>query len=157
MKKNLIYKVNITLFLSLLLSVFSSFELKEATFAKEFSFSYDSFSISADNTTNTKGLAPSESETEKENISVIAKKNKKKIKSKTKLSKKKNRKKTHKVTKKVKVHYEASYVLNLNTKKFHVPSCYTIKMMKASNREDYTGDRSDIIDRGFSPCKKCWP
>lgn len=50
-----------------------------------------------------------------------------------------------------------TYVLNTNTKKFHVPSCYTINQMKESNKQIYTGNRDDVIAQGYDPCKKCNP
>ncbi len=52
---------------------------------------------------------------------------------------------------------EESYVLNKNTKKFHYPSCASAKNIKENNREDYTGTREDIINRGYSPCGNCKP
>lgn len=51
----------------------------------------------------------------------------------------------------------ASYVLNTNTKKFHKPSCSSVKTIKDKNREDYAGTRQEIIDMGYVPCKKCNP
>lgn len=50
-----------------------------------------------------------------------------------------------------------SYVLNTNTKKFHYPSCSSVKQMKDKNRKDYTGSRQEIIGMGYDPCKKCNP
>lgn len=50
-----------------------------------------------------------------------------------------------------------NYVLNTNTKKFHYPSCSSVKQMKAKNRKDYTGTRDELIDMGYSPCGKCHP
>lgn len=29
--------------------------------------------------------------------------------------------------------------------------------MKDSNKEEYTGSRDDVINRGYEPCKKCNP
>jgi len=52
---------------------------------------------------------------------------------------------------------QADYVLNNNTKKFHLPSCSSAEDIKASNREDYHGSREDLIDRGYDPCKRCNP
>ena len=49
------------------------------------------------------------------------------------------------------------YVLNKNTKKFHRPSCYTIKRMSNSNRIDFEGTREEVIAKGYDPCKKCYP
>ena len=49
------------------------------------------------------------------------------------------------------------YILNTNTKKFHYPSCSSVKQMKASNKKEYTGSRDDLIAQGNDPCKKCNP
>ena len=52
---------------------------------------------------------------------------------------------------------EAHYVLNNNTKKFHLPSCASADDIKDSNREDYYGSREDLIERAYVPCKRCNP
>lgn len=49
------------------------------------------------------------------------------------------------------------YILNTNTKKFHYPSCSSVKQMKASNKKEYIGSRDDLIAQGYDPCKKCNP
>lgn len=49
------------------------------------------------------------------------------------------------------------YILNTNTKKFHYPSCSSVKQMKASNKKEYTGSRDDLLAQGYDPCKKCNP
>lgn len=50
-----------------------------------------------------------------------------------------------------------TYILNTNTKKFHLPNCSSVDKMKDSNKEEYTGSRDDVINRGYEPCKKCNP
>jgi len=50
-----------------------------------------------------------------------------------------------------------TYVLNLNSKKFHIPACSSINRMKPSNREDTSLSRDDIINRGYDPCGICKP
>ena len=50
-----------------------------------------------------------------------------------------------------------SYVLNTNTKKFHVPGCSSVNKMKAANRQDVESTRSDLIAQGYQPCQKCNP
>ena len=50
-----------------------------------------------------------------------------------------------------------TYVLNTNTRKFHNPSCSSVKKIKDGNRQDYTGSRDDVIAMGYDPCKKCNP
>lgn len=52
---------------------------------------------------------------------------------------------------------EPDYVLNNNTRKFHRPSCSSVENIKPSNREDYTGSRETLIERGYVPCKHCLP
>ena len=49
------------------------------------------------------------------------------------------------------------YVLNNNSKKFHFPSCSSVEQMKEENREEYTGSRETLIQRGYSPCGNCNP
>lgn len=49
------------------------------------------------------------------------------------------------------------YILNTNTKKFHYPSCSSVKQMKNSNKQEFTGSRDDLIAQGYDPCKKCNP
>ena len=52
---------------------------------------------------------------------------------------------------------ETDYVVNINTGKFHYPSCSSVKKMKESNKMFYTGMRDDLISHGFSPCGNCHP
>lgn len=52
---------------------------------------------------------------------------------------------------------DADYVLNNNTKKFHLPTCSSADDIKASNREEYHGSRDDLISMGYEPCKRCNP
>lgn len=52
---------------------------------------------------------------------------------------------------------EASYVLNKNTKKFHVPTCSSVSQMKEKNKIFFEGSRQDVIDQGYVPCKNCNP
>lgn len=49
------------------------------------------------------------------------------------------------------------YILNTNTKKFHYPSCSSVKQMKEKNKSEYTGTRDKVISRGYSPCGRCNP
>ena len=50
-----------------------------------------------------------------------------------------------------------TYVLNNNTKKFHYSSCSSAKQIKESNKGTYTGNRTNLINKGYEPCKKCNP
>lgn len=49
------------------------------------------------------------------------------------------------------------FILNTNTKKFHKSSCSSIKQMSAANTAKYNGNRQDLIDEGYEPCKRCNP
>lgn len=49
------------------------------------------------------------------------------------------------------------YILNMNTHKFHTPSCRSVKQMSNSNKGVYKGKRQDLIDQGYEPCKICNP
>ena len=51
----------------------------------------------------------------------------------------------------------ADYILNTNTHKFHYPDCSSVKSMKESNKEYFTGSREEIINRGYDPCGRCNP
>ena len=51
----------------------------------------------------------------------------------------------------------SDYVLNKSSKKFHYPNCSSVKKIKNSNREEYTGTREDLISQGYSPCGICKP
>lgn len=50
-----------------------------------------------------------------------------------------------------------TYVLNKNTKKFHIPSCSSVDTIKPKNREDTTMSRDEVIGAGYVPCKRCNP
>lgn len=52
---------------------------------------------------------------------------------------------------------ESTYILNTNTKKFHAPTCRDIGKMKDTNKQEYTGNRDDILNQGYEPCKHCNP
>ena len=49
------------------------------------------------------------------------------------------------------------YVLNTNTKRFHFPECPSVLDIKDSNKKEYEGSRSEIIDMGYKPCGTCRP
>lgn len=53
---------------------------------------------------------------------------------------------------------EASvYILNMNTKKFHLPSCSSIEDIKSENRAEFHGAREELLEAGYEPCKRCNP
>ena len=49
------------------------------------------------------------------------------------------------------------YVLNTSSKKFHDPACSSVGKIKESNRENFTGERQELLTRGYEPCKVCNP
>ena len=50
-----------------------------------------------------------------------------------------------------------TYILNVKTKVFHLPSCPSVKLMKNSNKKKLTMTRSKMISKGYKPCKRCKP
>lgn len=50
-----------------------------------------------------------------------------------------------------------TYILNTNTHKFHYPSCSSVDDMKEKNKQEYQGNREDLIKQGYDPCKRCNP
>ncbi len=50
-----------------------------------------------------------------------------------------------------------TYILNKNTKKFHLPDCSSVKETEEKYKKQYKGYRSKLISRGYIPCKKCNP
>ena len=49
------------------------------------------------------------------------------------------------------------YVLNTNTKKFHLPDCKLATSIKKENKETLEGTRDEVIKMGYEPCKSCKP
>lgn len=49
------------------------------------------------------------------------------------------------------------YVLNTNTKKFHYPSCRSVKQMSEKNKAFFTGTREEVINMGYDSCGNCHP
>ena len=47
------------------------------------------------------------------------------------------------------------YVLNTNSKKFHVPSCGSVNDMSAKNMQFFTSSADELVKSGFTPCQKC--
>ncbi len=52
---------------------------------------------------------------------------------------------------------EITYVLNVSSRKFHLPTCSGATGMKAENREESTASRSALIEQGYQPCGTCKP
>jgi hypothetical protein len=51
----------------------------------------------------------------------------------------------------------STYILNISSKKFHYPSCSSVKKMKDSNKKTFTGTREEAIQQGYTPCQICKP
>lgn len=49
------------------------------------------------------------------------------------------------------------YILNISSKKFHKETCEQGKNVSQQNRENYTGDRDDLIRNGYTGAKCCNP
>lgn len=52
---------------------------------------------------------------------------------------------------------DKAYVLNTNTKKFHLPSCGSVQQIKDENKKRVDESREELIQEGYAPCKKCNP
>lgn len=52
---------------------------------------------------------------------------------------------------------EIDYILNANSKKIHNISCTSVNKIKDDNRQEYTGNRDELISQGYSPCGICKP
>lgn len=52
---------------------------------------------------------------------------------------------------------EQTYILNMNSHTFHDPDCSSADRIKESNRKEFTGTRSELIEEGYEPCGNCKP
>lgn len=52
---------------------------------------------------------------------------------------------------------EVDYILNTNTKKFHYPTCKSVKQMKEKNKKPFTGTREEVVAMEYDPCGNCHP
>ena len=52
---------------------------------------------------------------------------------------------------------QGDYILNANTKKFHRPTCASVKRMSDANKIVSTESREVLIEQGYEPCKNCNP
>lgn len=52
---------------------------------------------------------------------------------------------------------QITYIVNINTGKFHRPDCPSVEQMSEKNKRKYVGDRDDLIADGYNPCKRCEP
>ena len=49
------------------------------------------------------------------------------------------------------------YVLNINSKKFHIPGKSCAESISDKNKEYYIGTRDQLIEKGYDPCGICKP
>lgn len=47
------------------------------------------------------------------------------------------------------------YILNTNTKKFHLPTCSSVNSMSEKNKQTVNGTIDDIKEQGYTPCSRC--
>ena len=50
-----------------------------------------------------------------------------------------------------------TYILNQNTKKFHLPSCASAEDISSENRAEFRGSREELTEAGYEPCQRCKP
>lgn len=49
------------------------------------------------------------------------------------------------------------YVLNKNTKRFHIPTCPSVGDMSEKNKDFFAGDRETLVEQGYISCGRCKP
>lgn len=49
------------------------------------------------------------------------------------------------------------YILNMNSYKFHYSYCEGASTISNDNKGTYIGDRQELINQGYDPCKRCNP
>lgn len=52
---------------------------------------------------------------------------------------------------------QIKYILNVNTKKIHYPSCSSVIQMKDKNKQETALSREELISQGYTPCGRCKP
>lgn len=52
---------------------------------------------------------------------------------------------------------ESEYILNTSSKKFHYADCSSVKKISDKNREEFSGTRVELIERGYEACGICKP
>lgn len=48
-----------------------------------------------------------------------------------------------------------TFILNTHTHKYHWPSCSSVKDIKPSNYQEFTGTIEELEAMGYQPCKRC--
>ena len=49
------------------------------------------------------------------------------------------------------------FVLNISSKKFHLPDCSGLRQTKKENQQEYQGSREILLTQGYEACKSCNP
>ena len=52
---------------------------------------------------------------------------------------------------------EITYIINKNSKVFHLPTCDSVNDMNPNNKKDYFGSREELIAENYKPCGRCKP
>lgn len=52
---------------------------------------------------------------------------------------------------------KVTYVLNVNSDKFHKPGCPSVSTIKPENRRDFYGTREEAVEMNYDPCGRCKP
>ena len=52
---------------------------------------------------------------------------------------------------------KVTYILNTNSKKFHYPTCSSVKLISPENYKEFFGTRQDAINQGYDSCGRCNP
>lgn len=52
---------------------------------------------------------------------------------------------------------QITYILNTNSRKFHTQSCPQAADIQEKNRQLFSGDRKQLLEQGYAPCKGCNP
>jgi DNA-entry nuclease len=47
------------------------------------------------------------------------------------------------------------FIINTNTKKFHLTTCSSVLDMADHNKKEYVGTVAELVEQGYSPCKRC--
>ena len=50
---------------------------------------------------------------------------------------------------------DCDYILNIHTKKIHLPDCSSVKSMDEDNMAFYKGDEDSLLSQGYTLCGKC--
>ena len=52
---------------------------------------------------------------------------------------------------------QTNYILNTNSKKFHLPSCSSVQNIKEENKKIFHGTRDELLEMDYNPCGNCNP